>query len=63
MGWSSIQTRLGWKWADCGIHWLIWKMIVALKNTFLSGINLFVNVTEAKKLNSYFQIMDLRILL
>ncbi len=23
MGWSSSQTR----WADCGIDWLIWKMI------------------------------------
>ncbi len=27
MGWSSSQARWGggkWKWADCGIDWLIW---------------------------------------
>ncbi len=35
MGWSSTQTRWGWKWVDCGIDWLIWKMIVSLKNVFM----------------------------
>ncbi len=31
-------------------------MIILLKRFFLCGINIFVNVTEAMKLNSYFQI-------
>ncbi len=61
--WAGLQAKLdGGGNGQTGIDWLIWKMILSLK-TFLYRINLFVNVTEAMKLNNYFQIKNLRILL
>ncbi len=62
--WAGLQAKLerGWKWADCGIDWLNMENGCLTKKV-LCGINLFVNVTGAMKLNSYFPIIDLRILL
>ncbi len=45
----------------------LWNRLVNMENDhltkmFLCEINLFVNITGAMKLYSYFQIMDLRIL-
>ncbi len=52
--WAGLQAKLdqGWKWADFGIDWLIWKMIVSLKKV-LCGINFFVNVTGVMKLKLF----------
>ncbi len=40
--WVGLQAKLdkGWKWANCGIDWLKWKMIVSLKK-IVCEINLF----------------------
>ncbi len=61
MGQSSSQTKPG---VEMG---RLWKRLVNMENdchteeVFLYRINLFVNITGAMNLNSYFQIMDLRI--
>ncbi len=65
MGWSSSQTRPGG--GEGGGIGRLWYRLVNMENDRLTKyvlceINLFVNVTGAMKLNSYFQIMDLRIL-